>query len=431
MKLNKAHLLALPLVMGAIAYGCAKAQDPVVAKQAPQVCTTGSVAFKGSTFSSVGSEAAGDNVMSVTVGGACSGYNNEPCVSVTICSPSNPSQCQTINNILLDTGSFGLRIFNSLITVPLTPINSGNSSLAECVQFGGGNSQWGQVKYAYVQLGSEPKVAVPILAIDPNYNVPPPACSSDQSVQDVSPAESGYNGILGVGLFAQDCGDNCVTDSGNGQYFACTGNNCACGATADLTAQVRNPVDALPTDNNGVMLSLPAVGAGGAASVSGSLYLGIATQANNAVPNGVVAYEADGYGEFLTKFAGYSSTKLSAFIDSGSNALYFPPPTNGALTACPSSYGSDFYCPGSTQSLSAVIYGSGGSPNSTINFSVANASTLPTSNFAFSNLAGTSVSGSTVYFDWGLPFFFGRNVYVGIAGKTSSLNNSGNPYWGL
>jgi hypothetical protein len=37
---------------------------------------------------------------------------------------------------------------------------------------------------------------------------------------------------------------------------------------------------------------------------------------------------------------------------------------------------------------------------------------------AFSNLGGPSpVSNS---FDWGLPFFYGRNVFVAIEGQTTS-----------
>ena len=45
-------------------------------------------------------------------------YPNKPCVSVTVCSPGT-STCQTISDILLDTGSTGLRIFKSLLTASL------------------------------------------------------------------------------------------------------------------------------------------------------------------------------------------------------------------------------------------------------------------------------------------------------------------------
>ena len=36
-------------------------------------------------------------------------YSNEPCATVTICQPGT-GNCSTINNILIDTGSYGLRI---------------------------------------------------------------------------------------------------------------------------------------------------------------------------------------------------------------------------------------------------------------------------------------------------------------------------------
>jgi hypothetical protein len=42
---------------------------------------------------------------------------------------------------------------------------------------------------------------------------------------------------------------------------------------------------------------------------------------------------------------------------------------------------------------------------------------------AFDNLGGASGEGlSTDYFDLGLPFFFGRSVFVGIAGTTTPNN---------
>src|SRR6185312_10064858 len=90
----------------------------------------------------------GTNVMAVTVG-ACgvNGYINEPCVSVTICQPGT-NNCQTIPNILLDTGSYGLRIFSSLVSVPLTQISTAQGPLYTCAQFADGSSDWGPVKTA-------------------------------------------------------------------------------------------------------------------------------------------------------------------------------------------------------------------------------------------------------------------------------------------
>ena len=395
--------------------------------------TCNSTSFPGYDFQTIGSNTASTNNridLIVNGGGSLcgspnqgSGYVNEPCVSVTICSPSNPNNCQTINNILLDTGSYGLRLFSSTITVPLTPITNGGSTLAECVGFGDGTSQWGPVKYAYVQLGNEPKIAAPILVIDANYSSPPPACTSAQSRPDTSPSVAGYNGILGVGLLAQDCGSNCVNSANNGQYFSCGNNNCSCGATPALKAQVTNPVTLLPIDNNGVVLELPAISATGSTTVTGSLYFGIDTKSNN-TSNGKTKFPASMNSlSFNANFSAYSTNTLTSIIDSGTSTLYIPPaPTLPDCSTYDSSY-AGFFCPASNQNLSVTLSGYNGSPSQNIIFSVGNAYQIyNTNNYVFSNLAVSSGTTSH-FFDLGLPFFFGRKVFVG-----NEMSKSG-PFW--
>ena len=87
------------------------------------------------------------------------------------------------------------------------------------------------------------------------------------------------------------------------------------------------------------------------------------------------------------------------------------------------------FCPTSIQNLTAVNYGTGGTPTSpSVSFSVENAFTLFNSgNAVFSTMAGLSSNGSDASFDWGLPFFFGKHVYVGIENTSSSLGAG--PYW--
>lgn len=212
----------------------------------------------------------------------------------------------------------------------------------------------------------------------------------------------------------------CANSAQNGQYFACSGSTCTGVATSN---QVGNPVAALPTDKNGVLLQFPSVPSGGSPSVSGWLILGIGTESNNS-PSGVTAYGADNnpadanYESFTTGFSGAS---LSGFLDTGSNGLFFPSNQIATVTI----QGAQWFNPSSLLTLSAVNTGYPSGPAGEVQFQVDNYNTLASSsNNVFSDLAAPGPAGQ---FDWGFPFFLGRNVFIGIEGRTSSLGAG--PYW--
>jgi len=358
----------------------------------------------------------GDNVLAITVNGSlCSNnsYINKPCVSVTICTPGT-STCQTINDILLDTGDSGLRIFKQVLSVSLTQVTSGGNPVAECIQYADGSSVWGPVKEAGVVLGNEPAVQVPIQVIDSTFGAAATVCPGAYQ----TPADAGYNGSLGVSFFAQDCGTACSGGAGNGIYYACSGTTCN-GAAVALSDQVQNPVALLPVDNNGVIVQLPGVPSSGSPSVNGYLVLGIGTRSNNA-PSAVTAYAANASGNFITVFNGSNYT---GFIDTGSNGLFFPTPSALTLPDC-AAPDSAWYCPSSTRDLNATTKGASGAPSGVVSFQIANFDTLLASP---ANNVFAEIGGDNVDFDWGLPFHLGRNVYIGIEGKSSSLGSG--LYW--
>ena len=371
----------------------------------------------GSSGDSGGSVALANNMLSITVNGSlCSGnsYLNKPCVSVTVCTPGT-SACQTISDILLDTGSSGLRIFKQALNVPLTQVVVGTGLIAECTQYGDGSSEWGPIQTASVILGNEPAVQVPIQVVDATFATAPVTCQN----ADQNPAAAGYNGILGIGVFNQDCGLACANSAANGMYYSCSGSSCV-GAAVALSSQAQNPVSLLPWDNNGAIVQLPSVPPGGSPSINGTLVLGIGTQSDN-VPSGVTGYATNQFGEIATILNGIS---YSSIIDSGSNGLFFTPPSTSLLPNCPSP-DSDWFCPSSTTTLSASNMGASGSQRGVLSFQIGNFNDLiSSSNNVFADVGGSS----TGQLDWGLPFYLGRNVYVGIEGKGSSLGSG--PYWG-
>ena len=127
----------------------------------------------------------------------------------------------------------------------------------------------------------------------------------------------------------------------------------------------------------------------------------------------VVPVSASGPDEgYLTTVFNGASLPLS-FIDSGSNGMYF---NDSSIAPCTQAGFMTFYCPSSADSLSAAFELASGSTVSE-NFVVVSAETVTASVTAFPGLAGTNPS-SPQSFDWGLPFFYGRSVFVVTENET-------------
>jgi Protein of unknown function (DUF3443) len=378
-----------------------------------------------------GTTSTGSNVVSVVVDAGplptTNADTNTLFTTVKVCVPGKTT-CQTIDHIQVDTGSYGLRILSSVLklALPVQTISNGEA-VVECTQFVDGYS-WGPVALADMQVSGESASSVPIQVIgDPNYSTVPSACSSIGPAEDTV-AQFGANGVLGIGPFVQDCGSSCVGDAGYGDYYACTASTCQ-GTTLPLANQVSNPVTFFATDNNGVIIQLPSVAAGGAATVTGSMIFGIDTETNNKSGSQTVLTvvgSAGGTagqqpGELTTHFNG--ATLNESFLDTGSNGLYF---NDGSLPACTESGLTVFYCPASIENFTATLEGQNGI-SASVSFSVVAADTLSESDLAFANLAGPYPdTQDTQTFDWGLPFYYGNTVYTVIENATTSVGTG--PY---
>jgi hypothetical protein len=372
--------------------------------------------------SSGGTTTSGSNVATAVVdAGPTNDSVNTLFVSITVCMPGSTTACQTINNVEVDTASYGLRILSSVLTLnlPVETLSSG-ASLVECTNFVQGYS-WGPVALANVQVAGETASSVPVQIIGAASfpNVPEDCTGLGPAVDTVK--SFGANAVLGVGPFIQDCGSGCAGDALPETYYACTSAS-ACVATAvPLNLQVQNPVSLFATDNNGVIVQLPTVPAAGAASVAGSLIFGIDTQSNNVSGTQTVLTVDDE--DYLTvTFNGQSLAE--SFIDSGTNGIYF---NDSDLTVCTQSGLSDFYCPTATESFSATLTGSSG-VTASVQFSIANTIELFNNSTytAFADLGGT-YPGSTTSFDFGLPFYYGRRVATALEGHTTTVGTG--PYF--
>ncbi len=410
----------------------------------------------------------GANVAALNVnGGPVPGqvHPNGAFTSVTICNVGSRNTqtpvCQTVDGVLVDTGSYGLRILQSQIpTLKLSAATDPLGNVLEnCASWPDGTVLWGPVETADVYIAGElagridPTTAtdtgLPIQVIPSTPSTVPDGCSNTGVSNSNTPQLLGANGILGIGPEPTDCtvsGINYCDGSHQSTppnlYYACPSKGCA---TTDSPVvvpallQVSNPVPYFSSppvfspDVNGVIIQLPSV-SDAQTSAIGTLTFGIGTQANNSLGSATVL-TLDASGNFATMFNGQTLTR--SFIDSGASAIFFPdgslPPNS--LPACTTN--KEFYCPTSPAMLSATNMGAT-QGQSTVDFTVEDADSLL---FAFpqdavlGTLAGPkgnhglcSQGGTACGFDWGLPFFYGRTVYEAIDGQTVSGAPAA-PWW--
>jgi Protein of unknown function (DUF3443) len=390
---------------------------------------------------------AGPNVAMLNVnGGPIPGQvdPNQAFISVTFCNPGVSTTCQTVNGILVDTGSYGLRILQSqipLLKLPIVTDALGNT-LENCNALPDGSFLWGPVSQADVYLGGEGTGLLasgtyfPIQVISSANSIVPEGCSNG-GVDNNTAQLLGANGILGIGPEPTDCtlsGVNYCDGSNQSSppnvYYSCPSTGCSTSSTPTLVPsaqQVANPISSFPQDNNGFIIQLPAV-SGPTSSTVGTITFGVGNEPNNGLTNATI-FTLDASDNFTTTLD--AQTFSNSFIVSGSSAILF----SSSMPVCTVYTG--YYCPSSTTNFAATNQGAT-QGEETVDFSVDNGSNLLSANSmdaVFGTLAGpapTSAScqgNASCTFVWGLPFFYGRTIYATIDGQSVPSGTPNAPWW--
>lgn len=358
---------------------------------------------------------------------------NQPYISITICAPGSATNCQTIDHVIVDTGSVGLRILQPVLNASLLSAlgsekdPSGNP-VGECYQYVNSYA-FGSVRTADLQIAGEKVANMPLQVIADTgvFATIPSTCSSGggtpiKTVQDFS-----ANGIIGIGTAATDCGRYCTVAGGYAAaiYYDCPSSGCntiiarASRYQAPFE-QLPNPVAAFGQDNNGTILALPSVPQPGVPTLTGTLTFGIDTQADNALnASHILALTRSnsslGPGMLTATYNGKQLTQ--SFLDSGSTEYFF---IDSSLAACTQKYLTAFYCPSAPLDLSPQLTATDGTTASGA-FTLYN----PNNVLGTSNVApGLGVNPTLVTpplpfansFDFGIPFYFGKTVYTAIEG---------------
>ncbi len=355
-----------------------------------------------SIFVSAVASALAPNQITVKLNGGHFGNSpNLATVSVTICEP-NTDKCQKINDIQLDTGSTGLRIFKSSVltgfNLKLPHATLAGKNAYECADFGLGDKVWGSVRYADVQIGGELAKNLRIqIQNTQNYTKHCPASGSGIS-------DTNINGILGI--------NPAPDDNLDANYFLCLNNgNSKCVLQTQPTRQVatQNPVYKFPLDNNGYSIEFPTVKSP-EHRITGTLTFGINTERNNRLSSSIKRFSmfpSDSTGYIIAKLDG---RKIGTLIDSGTNMNVLPTIKGLRVCAFYGKWHDSSTCPLKHFKIPITLLGI--HPQKVF----ISASSVDFNNYKqFAALPGFTFANSKAStLILGVPFFFGKRIYFDI-----------------
>jgi len=277
-----------------------------------------------------------------------SGYNgnavNGAFITIQVCQPGT-NNCQTLDHVLVDSGSTGLHIDSSQLTLANLPaITYNNNPLFLCSTYGGGGgsgyASFGSLVSADIKIGGEVARNVPLTLVS-NNQIIPSNCSHGLPFLNVY-SLNGEKALMGVGPI------NTPNSLAYPSVYTCNNNNCKnleSGATIS-TPLDENIVSTFTTDNNGVIFKLPKIESATNTPLIGTLTFGINTQADNLASQFVNVLLADpsqtdaNSGNFITNVG---TEQTQSLFDSGTSfSVEFYSPT---IPLCTGLLAGGIYCP--------------------------------------------------------------------------------------
>ena len=362
----------------------------------------GSSAGLAAPAASQGGAAEAPNVVTLTMRTPHSGFNRM-LVHVTICVPGTQS-CATIDDVMVDTGSTGLRLEASAVPfwLRLPPVlGPDRKSLAECLRFVADDA-WGPLDRADLHIGGVTAWGLPIQIIGDRAALQPASCPRSQ----VNPTS---NGTLGIGTHLTDCQGECRQSVAEPIYFQCQEGYCDPleGPVAEAY-RLPNPVSFFDRHDNGVVFDLPDVAGQGMLDSRGTLTIGVGTEDDDRLGSAAIV-KLDDRGRFTTLYGGRDYP--DSYIDSGTETYIVP---DDALPRCRGT--SWAFCVVPDVTREAVVMGHDGA-RTVMPFRVGDYAQIRQRGFGASAEIAVAAMPRSGAFVWGAPFFLGKRVAVVLEGR--------------
>ena len=331
-----------------------------------------------------------------------SGFNRMV-VQITVCVPGTQS-CTTIDDVMVDTGSTGLRLEASAVPPWLrlpAVLGPNHQPLAECLRFVGDDA-WGPLQRADLRIGGLTASGLPIQIIDDAAAPQPASCPRS----DVHPTS---NGTLGIGSHLTDCQGECRQSQSAPLYFQCEGERCDPleGPVAEAY-RLPNPVSSFDGHDNGVVFDLPDLADEGSVDSVGTLTIGVGTAGDDRLDAAAIVILNE-RGRFMTLYGGRDYP--DSYIDSGTETLIVP---DDALPRCSGMTWA--FCVAPVVTREAVMVGRDGARYE-LAFRVGDYRHIRQRGFGASAEIAVAAMPRSGAFVWGAPFFLGKRVAVVLEGR--------------